>query len=98
MAKTQEELNAIKEEVESMNKKLAELTDEELKQVTGGNGDGKIPDYICYNPICEYYGQHVTVSVGPPAANGKGIYFVCDFCGELITTPGGTPINFDVIT
>ena len=42
MAKTQEELNAIKEEVESMNKKLAELTDEELKQVTGGNIEQEI--------------------------------------------------------
>lgn len=34
--KTQEELNALKEQVETLNKKLAELTDEELKQVTGG--------------------------------------------------------------
>ena len=34
--KTKEELNALKEEVESLNKKLAELTDEELKQVSGG--------------------------------------------------------------
>ena len=34
--KTQEELNAIKEEVETLNKKLTELTDEELEQVTGG--------------------------------------------------------------
>ena len=34
--KTPEELNTIKNEVETMNKKLAELTDEELTQVTGG--------------------------------------------------------------
>lgn len=34
--KTKEELNAIKEEVDALNKKLAELTEEELKQVTGG--------------------------------------------------------------
>ena len=34
--KTQEELNAIKEEIETLNKKLAELTEEELAQVTGG--------------------------------------------------------------
>ena len=32
MAKTQEELNAIKEEVEALNEKLAELTAEELKE------------------------------------------------------------------
>ena len=36
MAKTKEELNALKEEVETLNKKLAELTDEELAQVCGG--------------------------------------------------------------
>ena len=34
--KTNEELNALKEEVEALNKKLAELTDEELAQVAGG--------------------------------------------------------------
>ena len=34
--KTAEELNALKEEAETLNKKLAELTDEELAQVTGG--------------------------------------------------------------
>ena len=34
--KTKEELNAIKEEVESVNEKLQELTEEEIAQVTGG--------------------------------------------------------------
>ena len=34
--KTPEELNALKEEVETLNKKLAELTEEELAQVAGG--------------------------------------------------------------
>ena len=34
--KTPEELNALKEEVEILNKKLTELTEEELKHVTGG--------------------------------------------------------------
>ena len=36
MSKTKEELNAIKEEVEAVNEKLAELTEEELAQVSGG--------------------------------------------------------------
>ena len=36
MAKTKEELNALKEEVEAMSRKLHELTDEELAQVIGG--------------------------------------------------------------
>ena len=35
--KTKEELNALKEEVETLNKKLHELTEEELAQVSGGN-------------------------------------------------------------
>ena len=35
--KTKEELNEIKEETEILSKKLNELTDEELAQVTGGN-------------------------------------------------------------
>jgi bacteriocin-like protein len=34
--KTKEELNALKEEVETLSKKLAELTEEELEQVSGG--------------------------------------------------------------
>ena len=40
MAKTKEELNEIKKEVEALNKKLAELTDEELAQVSGGLAPG----------------------------------------------------------
>ena len=34
--KTEKELNAIKKEVEMLNEKMQELTDEELAQVTGG--------------------------------------------------------------
>ena len=36
MAKTKEELNALKEEVETVSRKLHELTEEELAQVSGG--------------------------------------------------------------
>ena len=36
--KSKEELNALKEEVETLNKKLAELTEEELAQIIGGFG------------------------------------------------------------
>ena len=39
--KTQEELNALKEEVAVLNAKLAELTEDELAQVVGG-GEGTI--------------------------------------------------------
>ena len=40
--KTKEELNALKNEVEALNKKLAELTEDELKQVIGGSSGGNI--------------------------------------------------------
>ena len=36
--KTKKELNEIKEEVEKLDTKLHELTEEELEQVTGGGG------------------------------------------------------------
>ena len=43
--KTAEELNALKNEVETLNKKLAELSEEELAQVCGG-----METFIC--PYC----------------------------------------------
>ena len=43
--KTKEELNVLKAEVEKLNKKLAELTDEELAQVTGD----MMPDIAAVN-------------------------------------------------
>ena len=36
--KSKEELDTLKEEVEAVNEKLAELTDEEIVQVSGGSG------------------------------------------------------------
>ena len=44
--KTKEELNALKEEVETVSKKLQELTDEELAQVSGGGLPGNIKHVI----------------------------------------------------
>ena len=41
--KTKEELNALKEEVETVNRKLHELTEEELAQVSGGKPPTSIP-------------------------------------------------------
>ena len=42
--KTKEELNALKEKVETLNKKLHELTEEELAQVSGGLDVPHAPD------------------------------------------------------
>ena len=49
--KTKEELNALKEEVETLNKKLAELTEEELAQVSGGDlSDDSVLDPPGHDP------------------------------------------------
>ena len=42
--KTKKELNEIKEEIETLSRKLRELTDEELEQVTGGC---LYKEYVC---------------------------------------------------
>ena len=47
MPKTKEELNKIKEEVEAVNEKLQELTEEELAQVTGGDTACNWDKYVC---------------------------------------------------
>ena len=46
--KTKEELNELKEEVEALNKKLHELTEEELTQVNGGRYIQDLMDYYQY--------------------------------------------------
>ena len=48
--KTKEELDALKEEVEALNKKSRELTDEEVEQVAGGYMKVQVdPSYPPYN-------------------------------------------------
>ena len=46
--KTKEELDALKDEVEALTKKLAELTEEEMVQVSGGQEK----DDMIYCPTC----------------------------------------------
>ena len=66
--KTKEELNALKEEVETLNKKLAELTEEELAQVSGGlvpvrnKRDVELPDR---KPSVSVYEPPVLEPTGP---------------------------------
>ena len=45
MSKTNEELNELKKEVEAVNEKLAELTEEEIAQVSGGLAPIYIPGW-----------------------------------------------------
>ena len=53
--KTKEKLNAQKEEVEALNKKLAELTEEELTQVSGGCEKGEEGIEMLYNILHNLY-------------------------------------------
>ena len=47
MKKTKKELEELKKEVEALDEKLHELTEEELKQVTGGSvSEGKSGDNV----------------------------------------------------
>ena len=48
MSKSKEELNALKEEVEAVTEKLAELAPEELAQVTGGYPAEGFDPYVIY--------------------------------------------------
>ena len=53
--KTKEELNTLKEDVETLNKKLAELTEEELTQVSGGCEKGEEGIEMLYNILHNLY-------------------------------------------
>ena len=74
MAKTQEELNALKEEVVTLNEKLHELTEEELAQVTGGALRPQPGDYCYCNCRCGFVGMG---TYGGP----------CPQCGSPLAPP-----------
>ena len=63
---TKEELNALKKEVETVNRKLEELTEEELSQVAGGisNEGGLVIPTI----VLDKKGNVVTFKIDVPAA------------------------------
>ena len=66
--KTKEELNALKEEAETLNKKLHELTEEELAQVSGGCPEANMP--LC--PQC-----------GMEMFQKQEGYLMCIWCGYV---------------
>ena len=76
--KTKEELNALKEEVETVNKKLHELTEEELKNVSGGD--------------CASYGGYSSIlgpAICPGCDNYTAKYFYRNRKCVKITCPCG---------
>ena len=66
--KTKEELNALKEEVENLNKKPAELSEEELQLVSGGALLGKDDVFIKIQGILE---TKLGLSVGSVCASSS---------------------------
>ena len=66
--KTKEELNALKEEVETLNRKLHELTEEEFAQVSGGGPEANMP--LC--PQC-----------GMEMFQTQEGYLMCIWCGYV---------------
>ena len=69
MAKTKEELNALKEGVVTLNEKLHELTEEDLAQVAGGetvHGDNPVRE----SPIAESIVHEITIFSEPLTYEG----------------------------
>ena len=77
MAKTQEELNALKEKAETVSKKRQELTEEGLEKVSGGL---EFPSYnlSCTNPNCLINSN--TYFSGGISGNENGI--PCPICSS----------------
>lgn len=87
--KTKEELNLLKEEVETVSNKLHELTEKELAQVAGGEGTLSIKWYRIQegdtmHKIAEQFGTTVAVllALNPEIVNPDIIY-----AGDWIAVP-----------
>ena len=80
--KTKEELNAIKEEVETLNKKLAELTEEELAQVSGGGSEMMIYQEYCKK--CGYVFIEEKIPEGTLIPAGDSDDKFCPHCQDFV--------------
>lgn len=90
--KTKEELNALKKEVEAMNKKLHDLNDKELEQVTGGL-DRKKNTYQEYCPNCGYIFCNKTIIEGELEEEFINTGFIsCPQCRDFVS-PKTRPIK-----
>ena len=81
--KTPEELNALKNELEALYKKLAGLTEEELRHVSGGDGEpvtwmlkGTCPD--CYHDVIAKVLTSGVCSCGARYCTGSCTMFTVD--------------------
>ena len=96
--KTKEELNALKEEVEAVDKKLHELTEEELAQVSGGKcpwdmsiQDESVP--VRDGDPCPRCGERVQVVTGQ---GGQPLYLLCPNCSYTYTPTDGKFYSYDL--
>ena len=64
--KTKEELNVLKNEVEALNAKLGELTDDEMEQVIGGIDESRM---LGRHNIREPLSGTIVMDATPPAAD-----------------------------
>ena len=82
--KTKEELSALKEEVETLNKKLAELSEEELEQVSGGRPGEWTPTVSKKGWVCKNCGNvQVTWEKGGVLVLAPDEPIMCSNCGSL---------------
>ena len=79
MSKTKEELNALKEEVETMSKKLHELTDEELEQVSGGKVKTQMKCSACGRSK-NWAGMYLNESYGCPFCGAENTFTGVELC------------------
>lgn len=83
--KTQEERNAFREEVETINKEFAEQNGEELVQAVGGQVvDPTRPGFgqeTCWDLICSICGANFDTWWGPVPENGYAPIKDCPACG-----------------
>ena len=79
--KTKEELNVLKKEVEALNRKLHELNEEELAQVTGG-----------LVPIPNWRGSIIGLT-GGSCPEEHNIMLTGDFTGNYANGSGGGVYN-----
>ena len=100
--KTKEELNALKEEVENVSMKLAELTEEELEQVAGGMtvkaGVGSVPrtnSRQVYKPIVPQGSADLPGSDPVMVQNTGTDSTQTDIAAGLISTPGVLDERFE---
>ena len=76
MAKTQEELNTLKTEYETVTNKLKELTDEELGYVTGGSGIANSTDGLVEKRLYQRFGFPSTYAYVKEILAGNVYYYL----------------------